>query len=98
MSDAMNVNFFILTGYLYTQQYFLALPGGVKNSFLTWVFARYTIICLPMQASYIMGEYLFGEAPDMIFNRTLQYKLRAETHQRVQRSNDWTISVRGREN
>ena len=51
-----------------------------------------------MQASYTTGEYLFGEAPDMIFNRTLRYELRAETHQRVQRSNDWTISVRGREN
>lgn len=51
-----------------------------------------------MQASYPTGEYLFSEVPDMIFNRTLQYKLREEIHQRVQRSNDWTISVRGREN
>lgn len=51
-----------------------------------------------MQASYQTGEYLFSEAPDMIFNRTLQYKLRAEIHQRVQRRNDETITVRGREN
>ena len=56
------------------------------------------IICPNMQASYTTGEYLFCEIPDMIFNRTLRYELRAETHQRVQRSNDWTISVRGREN